>query len=234
MVFWKAVIDLGHAELMFPLAAAIATSLLAGRSWKLALCWCILFATGTSLVALSKIAFLGWDTGIPALRFKALSGHAFCASAVLPVFLFMVSHNTAAAWRIAAVAAGWVASAGIGWLMVHFAYHSASEVLGGLMLGAAVSGTWLHSTTSFPAPRWRRQTVLAGMLVFVVVFSLRPALVNHRLVELALQLSGRGQSHGWHKRTANTALCKVQLPSTDQVRAGAGDAAGGKRDEALR
>jgi hypothetical protein len=80
------IIDIGHTAVMLPMAGAIAAWLIAGRAWKIALCWCVMFGAGLSLVALSKIAYLGWELGVPSLDFKALSGHAFRATAVIPVF----------------------------------------------------------------------------------------------------------------------------------------------------
>ncbi|WLI90669.1 hypothetical protein Q4S45_05990 [Massilia sp. R2A-15] len=86
---WMTIIDVGHASVMLPLAGAIAAWLIAGQAWKLALCWCAMFAAGLGIVALSKIAFLGWNTAIPTIAFQALSGHAFRAAAVIPVFFLL-------------------------------------------------------------------------------------------------------------------------------------------------
>lgn len=83
------IIDIAHASVMLPLAGAIAAWLIAGQAWKLVLCWCGMFAAGLAVVALSKIAFLGWQTGIPLIEFQALSGHAFRAAAVIPVFFLL-------------------------------------------------------------------------------------------------------------------------------------------------
>src|SRR5205823_3726256 len=90
MMSWMYIIDIGHTAVMVPAAGAIAVWLLSGRAWKLAVCWCLIFAAGLGLVALSKIAFLGWGLEIPSIGFKALSGHAWRATAVMPVFFFVL------------------------------------------------------------------------------------------------------------------------------------------------
>lgn len=208
MAFWKSIIDIGHTELMFPMAAAVAAWLVAGRAWKLALCWCLMFVAGTAVVALSKIAFLGWGTGIPALGFHALSGHALCASAVLPVFFFVVLQNAGAAWRAVGAGAGIGASIGIGALMVYFGYHTVSEVVGSFALGVMISLGYMRCSSLLPPQRISRWTVLTSLLTFLLIFSLDPSRINHRLVDVALHLSGRDHVSTWPKKL----MCKARAP----------------------
>jgi len=208
MAFWKNVIDIGHTELMFPLAAAVAAWLVAGRTWKLALYWCMMFAAGAGLVAMSKVIFLGWGMGIPSIGFKALSGHALCAAAVLPVFFFVALQYAGAAWRVAGVGCGVAVSIGIGALMVYFDYHSAAEVIGSLVLGLMISIGYFRLSSAFPLPRVSRWTVSASVLTFVLIFSLKPAMINHQLVDVALHLSGRDLPFKWPKQQ----VCKARIP----------------------
>lgn len=208
MAFWKHIIDIGHTELMFPLAAAIAAWLVAGRAWKLAFCWCVMFVAGTGLVALSKITFLGWGMEIPSLGFKALSGHALCATAVLPVFFFVVLQNAAVSWRIAGVGCGIAASMGIGTLMVYFSYHTIWEVIGSFVLGLTISLGYMRLSSLLARPQISRRTVLVSVLAFVLVFALKPSLINHKLVDMALHLSGRDHPFTWPKKL----VCKARNP----------------------
>jgi len=208
-MLWKWFIDIGHTAVMLPLAAAIAGSLMAGRAWKLALCWSSMFGTGLVLVALSKIAFLGWQTGLPALAFKALSGHVLCASAVLPVLCFVVLQGWSAALRWTGVAAGALLALGIGALIVKFDFHSVSEVIASLVLGGSISSGYMWIATVMPAPRTGRSSLSFGIIVFVCVFALKPSVINHRLVDVALRLSGRDYPFEWHRR----ATCEAAHPS---------------------
>jgi hypothetical protein len=172
MAFWKTIIDIGHTAFMFPLAAAIAAWLVAGRAWKMALYWCVLFAGGVSLVALSKIAYLGWHTGIPSLGFRALSGHVLCATAVLPVFCFLVLRCTSDASRAAGIVLGLAISAGLGVLIVYFGFHSASEAIASFILGMCISLGYLRRTRTLPAPRANRWSAPLGAMMFALVFVL--------------------------------------------------------------
>ena len=64
---------------------------MAGAWLSMALCrvlaCCARRASG--LVALTKIAFMGWGVGVRDLDFTGISGHAMVSSAVLPVALFV-------------------------------------------------------------------------------------------------------------------------------------------------
>src|SRR5436309_8127839 len=90
MISWVKIIHVGDIGVMIPAAAAIMAYLVIGRVWRMAWRWCLLFTLGISLVVISKIAFLGWGCGIRALDFKALSGHATSATAVIPVTLYLL------------------------------------------------------------------------------------------------------------------------------------------------
>jgi hypothetical protein len=209
MIPWKLIIDIGHTAVMLPLAGAIAAWLIAGRAWKMALCWCVMFAAGLSLVALSKIAFLGWETGIPSLDFKALSGHALCSTAVIPVLFFVVLQGASTSWRTGGVVVGIGVSVALGVLLVHFKFHTASEVIPSFMLGTTVSLGYIRIATTLPAPRINRWTVPLSMIVFVVFFSLKPSSINHRLVDVALHLSGRDRPYEWPKKMDLYGACRA-------------------------
>lgn len=193
------IVDIAHTAVMIPVAGAIAAWLIAGRAWQRALCWCLLFATGLSIVALSKIAFLGWETAIPSLDFEALSGHAFRAAAVIPVLFFVVLQATSPSWRAKGVVFGFAVSVGLGALLVRFHFHTASEVIASLVLGSAVSLGFMRIATRLPAPRIHRGTVSFSLIVLLVICGLKPSSVSHRLVDVALYLSGRDHPYVWSR-----------------------------------
>ncbi|HAV35274.1 MAG TPA: membrane-associated phospholipid phosphatase [Massilia sp.] len=207
-MFWKLMIDIGHTAVALPLAAAIAAWLITGRAWKMALYWCLMLVAGLSLVALSKIAFLGWDAGIQSIDFKALSGHALCATAVVPVLFFVVLQSAPAGWRRAGVLFGLWVSAGLGLLLVHFEYHTASEVIASFILGSVISLGYIRIAMTSPAPRVTWWTVPLCIGAFALIFILKPSSINHRLVDVALYLSGRDEPYQWTGKL----ICEARVP----------------------
>ena len=206
---WLQVIDIGHTAVMVPTAGAIAAWLISGRAWKLASCWCLIFVAGLGLVALSKIAFLGWGLSVPPLGFKALSGHAWRTSAVLPVLFFVLLQGAPDNWRKRGFVFGVVLSIGLGALLVLFRFHTTSEVLASLMLGVAAGGAFVRLSATLPAPRANRQAVVMSLLTFFVVCSLKPSTINHRLVDVALYFSGRDQPYRWN---SDADACAARQP----------------------
>jgi hypothetical protein len=207
MMSWKLIIDIGHTSVMLPVASAIAAWLLAGGARKRAIAWCLMFAAGLSLVAMSKIAFLGWQTAIPALQFKALSGHALCSTAVLPVLFFVVLQEASIALRTAGVVFGYVLSIALGVLLVHFRFHSVAEVIPSFVLGSSISLGYIRFASRWPAPRISQRTVPLSVLVFILIFTLKPAVINYRLKDVAVHLSGRDRPFEWRKKSS---ICKVR------------------------
>jgi hypothetical protein len=86
-------VHLGDLEVVLPLAAALAAWLLAARAWRITLRWLLLFGAALFLVGITKIAFLGWGTGLHALDFKAISGHATCVTALYPFLAYVVLYR---------------------------------------------------------------------------------------------------------------------------------------------
>ena len=207
---WKLMIDIGHTAVALPLAAAIAAWLITGRAWRLACCWCVMLAVGLSLVASSKIAFLGWDVGIPSLAFKALSGHALCATAVLPVLFFVALQEAPRSWRTRGVVFGIGVSLVLGVLLVHFRFHTASEVFASSLLGLSISLGYIRIARTLPAPGLSRWTVPMSALAFVLVFAVKPSVVSHKLDDVALYFSGRDQPYKWSEKK----VCKVNSPTS--------------------
>lgn len=193
-------VDIGHTAVMVPMAAAIAAWLFASRTWQLALCWCLMFAAGLSIVALSKIAFLGWETDIPSIGFQALSGHAFRSAAVIPAFFFVVLQLAPMSWRAGGAVLGLAASSGVSVLLVRFQFHTVSEVMPSLVLGSAVSLGFMHVANSFPAPRANRWSAPFSLVIFLVICALKPASISPKLVDVALYLSGRDSPYAWSRQ----------------------------------
>lgn len=191
-------INIGHTAVMVPVAGAIAAWLITERAWQLALCWCLTFAAGLGIVALSKIAFLGWETGVPSLHFEALSGHAFRAAAVIPVLFFVVLRGTSISWR-AGLVFGIAVGVGVAVLLVRFKFHTASEVIASAVLGNAVCLGFVRIASRSPAPRITRSTVPFSLIIFILICALKPSSISHRLVDVALYLSARDHPYVWSR-----------------------------------
>lgn len=151
-MFWRELVHIGDVPLTLAAALAVLVWLLAGRAWRPALLWGLLFVLGIGLVVSTKVAFLAWGTPLPGSEFKALSGHATGVTAVLPTLLFLLLQQRTPRLRRAGVAAGLTVGALVGVLLVEQGDHSAVEVIAGWTVGAAVSlgGVWLAS--SIPRP----------------------------------------------------------------------------------
>lgn len=140
-------LHLGDLGFTVPAAAAIAAALAAGGEPRRALRWCLLFGCGMLAVGLNKIAYLAWGIGIETVTFKAASGHAAGASAVLPLLLYLAVLLLQALRQAAAPARGAAASLAAGLALgallavqlVLRCEHSAAEALAGCAVGALVS-----------------------------------------------------------------------------------------------
>ena len=190
--FWHLITRLGEAQTVLPAA------LLAGfelhrqtHTRVLALWWMALLATAITLTTASKLAFIGWGIGWPALDFTGISGHAMFASAVYPLlFGTVLAPRLPPAGRHVALFAGCVLALLVGMSRVVIGVHSVSEVLAGLLVGGAVSALVLGIA--------RLPRVLIGPVVpaVVVLFvALMPAhapasLAHPAVTRLALILSG--------------------------------------------
>lgn len=120
--------------------------------------WILRLMSGGLVVLATKVAYMGWHRGIPALHFTGISGHAYLASALLtfwllrarPLYamlnglLILVSCSLVAAARVALDA------------------HSWSEALIGEVMGIAVSLAEWQPLPAKPKPTllWRTPPLL--------------------------------------------------------------------------
>lgn len=161
-------VRLGDLDLTLPLAAAAFGWLAAARAWRTAMLWGLLFGAGVMLVGVSKIVFMAWGSGLPALGFKSVSGHATGVTAVFPTLLYLLLHSAGPSLRCAGVAAGLGLGLAVGVLLVAYDFHSAAEAVAGSLLGAAISLAWIRlagPAAMAPSPArlgWFALVFLAG------------------------------------------------------------------------
>jgi hypothetical protein len=165
MAYWDTFLHLGDISLTLAAAAGIAAWLLAARAWRVAFWWSVLFVAGIGLVGASKIAYIAWGNALPALDFKAASGHAAGITAIAPLLFYLLIRHRGVAARAAAITAGLALGVLMGVLLVASDEHSAAEALAGWTLGATVSlgGIWL-------AGELPRQRPAYGLLCLAMVF----------------------------------------------------------------
>ncbi|MCD9121729.1 phosphatase PAP2 family protein [Cupriavidus sp. UGS-1] len=205
---WHLISRFGDTALLLPCAALLLLSLCHRGEWRAARDWCLAFAAAAGLTLASKLAFIGWGVGVPALDFTGFSGHSMMAASVLPVLMHRLAPGRAPRLGWAAAMLGASLALLVGYSRLPLGAHSASEVIGGLTLGFAVSGGCLLAT----APRRRRSPrapllLLLGAVLLGVPASGAHAPTEQWIEQIALYLSGRArpfQRADWPRREAAT------------------------------
>ncbi|WP_245549204.1 phosphatase PAP2 family protein [Noviherbaspirillum massiliense] len=186
--------NLADTFVTVPAAIAIIIWLIAGRAWRMAFWWTLLFSFGLLLVAATKIAFVGWGIGIRSLDFTGISGHAMRASAVVPVLFYLMLQQSSLPKRAAGVVLGLLFGVlvAISRLAIHV--HSVSEVMFGFFLGAAISLGFIRiaSTSCIPVSR---RLIAAGLIALLPTAYANPAPTSRWIDELALYLSGHDKPY---------------------------------------
>lgn len=195
MDHWTALVHLGDLDLTLPLAAAAFGWMAAARSWRLAMMWGLLFGGGVLLVGASKVAFMAWGSGLPALGFKSFSGHATGVTAVFPTLFYLLLRGFGGTLRRAGVALGLGLGLVVGVLLVILDYHSAAEAVAGCLLGAAISLAWIRlagNDAGAPSPAsvgWFALVFLAGTWLMSYTH------VGWWMIRLAMLLSGNAKPY---------------------------------------
>lgn len=188
-------VRLGDLDLTLPLAAAAFGWLAAARDWRTAMLWGLLFGGGVLLVGASKIAFMAWGSGLPAVGFKSVSGHATGVTAVFPTLLYLLLHSAGPGLRRAGVAAGLGLGMVVGVLLVLYGFHTAAEAVAGCLLGAAISLAWIRLAgrgAMAPSPArlgWFTLAFLAG--AWLMTF----AHIGWWMIRVATLLSGNDRPY---------------------------------------
>lgn len=194
---WMTLIHLGDLSLVLPAAAALTAWLLGVRAWRMALWWSVLFALGMGLVGVSKIAFMGWGSGLPALDFKALSGHATGVTAVLPLLFFLLLKRRGARLRAAGVATGLVLGVLMAVLLVAFGQHTPVEAMAGWSIGATVSVSAIRLAGELPPAPPSRALPCVGLVFLGSALLIQSLPVGYWMIRVALALSGNVRPFAW-------------------------------------
>ena len=189
--------QLGNLVLTLPLASAIAAWLLAARDWRAAAYWLLLFAGALAIVGTSKVAFLGWGTGIPALRFQAFSGHAAGATTVFPVLLYLLLQRLAPPAPLVGATVGFMLGAALAVVLVATGEHTAAEACAGWIVGAVASGAMIRFARTARQPSLLAGTAAALAAFISVGWVMQQAQVGYWMVKVALALSGNRTPFSW-------------------------------------
>jgi hypothetical protein len=221
MVTWTSLIHLGDLRIIVPAATAIAVALAARGAWRLAWRWCVLFSLSMLAVAASKVYYMSTGNGLPAIDFKALSGHATGATAVLPILLYLGARH----WRelrrppdltpvpaaalpptglrpdfsadssypgvISGLALGAVVTA----MLVLAGEHTLAEALAGYLLGAAVSLSTLRVAGALPPPPPLSSLMWVVLATLATLWMMRWAHVGYWMIKAARLLTGNRTLH---------------------------------------
>lgn len=190
--FWPAITWLGDSGFLLPVALWIAVWLgLRGVTRPLAWRWVLLFGLGGGLVAVSKVAFMGWGIGSAALNFTGFSGHAALSASVWPVAGWLTASRGRHRLRVCAAALGLLLALLIGLSRLAIHAHSKSEVAAGLVLGGVVSGCFLWLQHRRPHPRLHALLVLATLVTPLLLQRPgNPAPTQGALEAIAVRLAG--------------------------------------------
>jgi hypothetical protein len=166
---WNRFTNLGDLAVMLPLAVTIAVWLAAQKQFASSLRWLLAFGSAGLLVAISKIAFIGWGIGSRDFDFTGISGHTMLATATLPVLLFLLSRAWLPRHSTLALAIGWLGGAAIGYSRLEVHAHSLSEVVLGFACGLLASSWFARKTTE----RYSTKAAFCLLIPALVVFNLQ-------------------------------------------------------------
>ncbi|MEN0617496.1 MULTISPECIES: phosphatase PAP2 family protein [Klebsiella] len=141
---WQLVTFFGDSTVLLPSAAVLFIVLLLRRdSTSVAWQWALVFGITGAIVCASKLAFMGWGIGNRELDFTGFSGHTALSSAFWPILLWLLSSRAVPVVRLFSVLFGYALAGLVGYSRLIIHAHSPSEVVAGLLLGAAGSALFL-------------------------------------------------------------------------------------------
>lgn len=197
--FWHLLTRLGESQILLP-AALLAMLALARHadSRALARWWLGSLVLATLLTTASKVAFIGWGIGSAALDFTGISGHAMFAAAIYPLLLGTLAAPLSPRGQQMAVAGGFALALMVGLSRLEVGVHSVSEVVAGLLLGAAASVTAIANTSLPRALLGSTVTALVALWVLLTPLHIAPLPTHSLVTRLALTLSGHTAPHTRH------------------------------------
>jgi hypothetical protein len=196
-VNWLALMHLGDITLTLPAAVGLAALLFARGAWRSAAGWMACYALALVLVGASKIAFLGWGTGLPAVGFKAISGHATGATALFPTLFYLLVPGDDLPLRRAAAGVGLLLGGLVAVMLVVAGEHSVAEAAAGWATGAVVSLVALRYARTQPFALSMQSLGIAVCAFLGTAWLMKWAPLGYWMARAALALSGNERLHSW-------------------------------------
>ena len=194
MILWNAITFVGDSVVLLPAATLVLVWMLLGCAWRMAFWWSMLFGVALTLVAATKIAFIGWGLGLGHFDYTGLSGHAMRAAAVLPVLGWALQAGwptrVRARWRLLPIALGAAAGVLVAFSRVVLHEHSISETLLGWALGCVTAFGFIAVAQTLTRPRRNPWILALSMLAMLPASHAEPAPTNRWITAAALYLSG--------------------------------------------
>lgn len=199
MIPWNAITFVGDSVVLLPVAALMLVWMVLGGAWRMAFWWSMLFGVGLTLVAATKIAFIGWGLGLGRFDYTGLSGHAMRAAAVLPVLGWALQAGWPARQdgksRLLTIALGVAAGVLVAISRVVLHEHSISETVLGWVLGSVTAFGFIALAQSRHRPRRNPWIVALSMVAMLPVSYAEPAPTNRWITAAALFLSGHDRPY---------------------------------------
>jgi membrane-associated phospholipid phosphatase len=162
---WGSISNLGDAALTLPLALCCA-AWIATSSGRLAIRWLTGLACAMAVVGATKIAYAGCGLEIQAIGFRVISGHTMLASAAWTTVMALLFAAGDGKRTSLGIAIGLLVGAVIGVARVFDDAHTASEVVIGWGVGAAVALLFIRALSK-AGVRPKRPVVAATVLLLV-------------------------------------------------------------------
>lgn len=187
---WTLLTNFGNSVSTVLAAMSITAWLFFTRAHQSACVWLASFTTGTLIVVLTKIAFIGWGIGFAPLDFKGASGHAALSTAVLTTVGYLLSLDSQPSRRFIITGVGAVVGLAVGAARVALQFHSPAEAICGWTLGIIVALVFVNFSRDLELRQIPRfLTAICGTL-FITVGVAYDVPAQRWITELALYLSG--------------------------------------------
>jgi membrane-associated phospholipid phosphatase len=168
---WLFLSSLGSATLVWPLAVALGFLLWRDQvKWVGVARWGLALALASVIVAVTKVLFYGWGTGIRAWNLTSFSGHATLATGLWPVALAALAGQSR--WgRWLGALCGLGLGLAIAVSRVALQAHPVSEALAGVLLGSLVAGVGLAALNNRQPPAKLRHVLAVGVAVAALLLA---------------------------------------------------------------
>ena len=194
--FWVSITNFGDTAVLLPLAVVILVWI--GLSaWRLALLWGGLLAADIALVALTKIAYMGWGLHPPGIDFTGLSGHSALSMLVWPTIGMLLAAGRRRLWRLGLPLLGAALSSAIVVSRLAIDAHTPPEAVLGALWGGSLAlvfmyACWHETGRSLPRPG----PLLPLVLLVPLALSYGQVFPSTQLLaDVACLLSGHAQPY---------------------------------------